>query len=31
MFKYTSGTGRIDFDTAIPFDSGEDVYVEWKT
>lgn len=30
QFKYTSGTGTITFDASIPFNSGEDVYIEWK-
>lgn len=28
--KFTSGSGRIDFDTAFPFNSGETVTVLWK-
>lgn len=27
--KFTSGTGRVDFDTALPFNSGETVFVIW--
>jgi hypothetical protein len=30
QFKFTSGTGTVTFDSAIPFESGEDVYVEYK-
>jgi hypothetical protein len=30
-FKFTSGTGTITFDSSIPFNTGEVVYVEYKT
>ena len=30
-FKFTSGTGLITFDSGIPFNTGEIVYVEYKT
>lgn len=30
-FKYTTGTGDISFDTNNPFNTGEVIYVEWKT
>lgn len=27
--KFTSGTGRVDFDTSLPFNSGETVFAIW--
>lgn len=29
-FAFNGTTGTITFDSSIPFESGEDVYVEWK-